>query len=121
MKSKLFAVSLLLLMCLLVPPPKATSNAQHPTKLSDVKKLEDQLKELERHPGSVKVRVSGKKESSANIKVAVEGMTPSTEVGQEGKLISTKKSLDIDLKNVDVPDEYINEKISASFLAENQI
>ena len=121
MRFMLFAVSLLLLTSLFVPTRKAASDAQDAKKPSEIKRLEDQLKELERHPGTVKVRVSGKKESSASINVAVEGIRSSSEPGQEGKLISTKKSLDINLKNVHVPDEYINEKIAASFLTETQI
>lgn len=122
MKFTSLAISLFLLTALVIPAQEG-AKPQDTDKLSEVKKLEDQIKELERNPGTVKVRVSGKKESTASINVAVERtelMAPSGDEGKEEK-VTTKKSLDIDLKNIAVPDDYINEKVAASFLAEHQI
>lgn len=121
MKFTLLLVSLLLSTIIFVPPPKADSKAQETDKLAEVRKLEAQLKELERNPGTVKVNVSGKAEASANIDVAVVGMKPSTESGQEGQFTTSRKSLNVDLQNIDVPDEYINEKIAFSFSPDRQI
>lgn len=123
MKFTSLAIALLLLTSLVIPAQEPETKPQNTDKLAEVKKLEAQIKELERNPGTVKVRVSGEKESAASIEVAVERtevMAPSTERGKEEK-VTTTKTLDIDLKNIEVPDEYINEKVAASFLAETQI
>ncbi len=123
MKFTSLAIALLLLTTIVIPAREAPTKPQETDRLSEVKKLEDQIKELERNPGSVKVRVSGKKESTASINVAVERtelIAPSSAGGKEED-VTTKKSLDIDLKNIAVPDEYINEKVATSFLAEHQI
>ncbi len=122
MKFTAIALSLLLVTIISLSSTGATSYLHvQDDKLAAVKKLEDQLKELERNPGTVKVRISGKEESSANIKVAVartEVLTPATEGGQE-KTVTTTKTLDIDLENVTVSDEYINQKIATSRFEES--
>ena len=123
MKFTSLVIAVLLLTTLVIPAQETATKPQDPDKLAGVKKLEDQIKELERTPGTVKVRVSGKRESDASINVAVETtqlMAPSTEGGKEEKATTTK-TLDIDLKDIDVPDEYIDQKVAASFLAETQI
>lgn len=123
MKFTSLAISFLLLTTLILPGQEAATKPQDTDKLAEVKRLEEQIKELERTPGTVTVRVSGKKESDASINVAVERtelMAPSS-VGAKEVRVTSKKTLDIDLKDIAVPDEYINEKVATSFLTQHQI
>ena len=88
---------------------------------NELSKLEARLKQIEEESGSVKVKVTGDKESSGNVNISVEreasAGTTATDLGGEKKKAVTKKEtlLNIDLSKLNIPDEYINEKIAAVF------
>lgn len=119
---KLISIAtLLLLICISNQNPSPKSQA---TNKADLQKVEKQLKELDKESGSVKVDVSGDTETSADFKVQVQKTVvipaPPTLGGKE-KVVTTTKNFDIDLTNIEVPDEYINQKIASAFLSDKQI
>lgn len=111
-------VTLLLLICISnqnqSPKPQTTKKAD-----SNLQKVEQQLKELDKESGSFEVDVSGDKENAAKFDVQVEKtevVSVSPTLGGH-KTIKTTKNVDIDMTNIEVSDEYINQKLASAFLS----
>lgn len=91
----------------------------------DLLNLEAQFKQIDEEPGSVKVNVTGDRETSGEIKISIErkifsaarGGAQSTRDDISEPVIEKETVLNIDLSNVNVTDEYVNEKIAAAFSA----
>ena len=90
---------------------------------SQIEKLEAQFKQLDEEAGSVTVEASGDKESSGRLKITVESkartLTDSAAANKSGGPTTTwtkETVLDIDLSQIDVPDEYVQKKIAAALL-----
>lgn len=116
------------------PEPSAIPQTT-PAQNAELLKLEAQLKQLDQEAGSVKVKVTGDKESSGNVKITVERevaktttTTTTTDGGnantsggrRRGRRSGTEKTvkeketvLDIDLSKLNISDEYVNAKIAA--------
>jgi hypothetical protein len=93
-------------------PPQST-NAQ-------IQKLEEQFKQIDAEFESVKVQIAGDKEKSAIVNIvgepAVVAEVTADSASASRKTKSKKlRRFALDLSNVEVPDEYINEKINATF------
>ena len=123
---KLFTVAVLLLL-LTHPgfaPQKSSQKPEVAAQIRELQKLEKQLKDLNLEGGEVSVELSGDRESSAKINVVVEkteSVTDSAaETGGRTRPIKRRKTFDIDLSNIEVPDEYINEKFASTFLTQQQ-
>jgi hypothetical protein len=101
-------------------PPVATQE-----KFEELLKLEAQFKKLDEESDPVTIEVTGDNESSGNIKITVERSVATTTTtnksdensGQKNKKEKTKTEtlVDVDLSKVQVPDEYINAKMSEVF------
>ena len=121
MKIISIATLLLLITCLRISAqnPSAKSEA---AKLADLQKLEQQLKELDKQFGSIDVDASGDEEKSTKFDVVVQktAISAPPTLGGKSKIVTTKKNFEIDLTNIEVPDEYINQKIASAFLSDSQ-
>lgn len=104
-------------------PSRATLNLPQTTKVSDLDKLEAQLKALANSPNNIVVQESGGK-----ITVVVEktgksaALAPkSTGVGESAELMEgAEQVIEIDLNKIEVPDEYIDKKFAAMSMPQNQ-
>lgn len=119
MKLTVLTVVILLLLSFSIVNQQELSGFQDTTvnKTLDLQKLEAQFKQIDEEPDSVEVDVSGNKESSGKMNIVVERKVSFVQnTGKEDKTKTKKETLvDIDLSKVDVPDEYINEKIASAF------
>lgn len=88
----------------------------------DLQRLEALFKEIDKESGPVEAEVYGDKESEGRVKISVESSVSTTAnaaSGVSGGAPKSKKetAFYIDLREIDVPEAYINEKIAAAFLA----
>jgi Protein of unknown function (DUF1353) len=115
MKLIAFALALFLL---LIPSYELSGVPQDTqVKNADLLRLEAKFKQIDEESDSVKVKVTGDKESAGNVNISVEReMATATGGKTQQKLGKTKETLlDIDLSKINVPDEYIDEKMKAAF------
>ena len=127
MRLTTLAIIGLLMAGLLIAKPSNPSSLQKPPgKYADLEKLEAQFKEIDKQYGPVRVEVTGNKESSGNLMISVVkrvdrlGETAAPIDAAPARDGSQEITVNIDLSAVNVPDQYINEKIAAAFSAENQ-
>jgi hypothetical protein len=125
---KLITVTLALLL-LVIPGYEQSNNPQAgQTPKAELLKLEAKLQEIDKEPDPFKVKVTGHKESSGKIKISVDReaasvyQTGDSAIRESSTQVARRKSgktketlLDLDLSRINVPDEYIDEKISAVF------
>jgi hypothetical protein len=117
---------LLLLTTSAFVPSRAALSVQQTTKVSELEKLEAQLKALDNSPNNVVVR-----ESAGKITIVVE----KTEKIQGSQVSASKNAgvvgstepkytaegvIEIDLTKIEVSDEYIDQKIAAMSASQNQ-
>ena len=119
------AVLLLLLTHPGFSPQKPSQKSDVAAQIRELQKLEKRLNDLKLQDGDVTVELSGDNESSAKINVVVEKteLAPDSAAGDTGGKNKPKKKrseFDIDLSNIEVPDEYINEKFASTFLTQQQ-
>src|SRR4051794_8248548 len=108
MKIISIATLLLLITCLRISAQNPSAKPEA-TKLADLQKLEQQLKELDKQFGNITVDVSGDEEKSTKFDVVVqktEVISAPPTLGGKSKIVTTKKNFEIDLTNIEVPDEY---------------
>ena len=125
---KLIALALALFL-LLIPSYKPSGIPQNTqVKNAELLKLEAQFKQIDEESNPVKVKVTGDKEPSGKVNISVEREVPAEATLKDSanantskaiwkkKTVRTKETLlDIDLSRIQVPDEYINEKITGVF------
>ena len=118
------AVLLLLLTHPGFSPQKPSQKPDVAAQIRELQKLEKRLNDLKLQDGDVTVELSGDNESSAKINVVVEKTEAATdsaaEAGGKNKPKKKRSEFDIDLSNIEVPDEYINEKFASTFLTQQQ-
>ena len=121
-------VALALALFLLLIPRYELSRIHQDTQVKspELLRLEAKFKQIDDESASVTVKVTGDKESSGKVNISIEkdaatvvGANDSAEAGKSAqtgtlKARKTKETLlDIDLSTINVPDEYINEKIAS--------
>ena len=118
------AVLLLLLTHPGFSPQTRSQKPEVAAQIRELKKLEKRLNDLNLQGGDVTVELSGDNESSAKINVVVEKTESATDSGAEtggrNKPRKRRSAYDIDLSHLEVPDEYINEKLASTFLTPQQ-
>jgi hypothetical protein len=124
MKLTTLAITLLLVSSVAMPNRWDLTDFQETTerKSSDLQKLEAQFKQIDEESDSVKVDVTGNKESSGSVNIIVQrniypttATTATTTATASEAIIRKETLLNIDLSNIDVSDAYINEKIATAF------
>lgn len=106
MKISILIPTLVFLLCI-------TSNVFSQTAITELQKLETQLKELDKDSNLVDVKVKGK-ENSGKINIVVEREVPGTTVNTTIISNTKKKKVTlptIDLSKLEISDEYINNKM----------
>ena len=125
---KLVALALALFL-LLIPSYKPSGIPQNTqVKNAELLKLEAQFKQIDEESDPVKVKVTGDKEPSGNLNISVEREVPTVATTEDSGNVKTSKRaakkksaktketlLDIDLSRIQVPDEYIKEKVDSAF------
>jgi hypothetical protein len=122
---KVTALALALFLLLIPRNERAVIHQNTQAKNAELLRLEAKLKQIDAESDAVKVKVTGDKESSGNINISIErqadvvvGAIDSAEPKAAKRRPTTKGRtttetlLEIDLSKIDVPDEYVNEKIA---------
>ena len=84
---------------------------------TDIQNLEDQLKQIDAQSDLVKVRLMGENKSSGYLNITIERDSTATAASSDAPKSTTPKEtlLNYNLSKLDIPDEYIDQKISAAF------
>lgn len=104
----------------------AATSQQQPVKTvpSDIQKLEEQFKEIDKDPGSVTVEVAGDKESSGTLRISVRTQamkvaTAETATTEANVAWSKDTVFQIDLSEMAVSDEFINARVALATAAKS--
>lgn len=120
MKITVLAVLIMFAASMFVLTRPAASGLQQMPQVSELEKLEAQLKEIEEEAATSRVRVSSNEDGKISVEVhkvseiLVAAKSGNKNVGESMSKLTTRTVLEIDLSKIEVSDEYIERKIAAA-------